>query len=298
MKSIHEYLTDDYNKWGECPYISTWDGSAYQSVSFRQTIEDVWNLAKGMKKAGLQNQNIMIFSDNSYEWMVIDLAVMGYVGTCVPVDKEWTAYDIGHALSAIDVAAVFYSKSKESRVEELRQNYPNIEYFCIEEAVRAMIEEGAAIPKEPEAMPNCEQTAMILFTSGTTNIAKAIPLSQANLFNNWDTLFARTPMTNQDISYVFLPLNHVYSGVANFLYTIISGMQIYLCSDIRNVLPEMMQVRPTVVCMVPLILKRIYEVIQASNDEKVKAGILNMLKGIRFLYCGGSFTDLYIKKYG
>ncbi len=133
------------------------------------------------------------------------------------------------------------------------------------------------------------ETAMILFTSGTTNRPKAIPLTQTNLLHNWDALYARTPMTESDISYIFLPLNHVYAGVANFLYTIISGMRIYLCSDRSKMLEEMLDVRPTVVCTVPLILKRIYE----SADEN----IMEMLRNIRFLYCGGSFTDPKVKKY-
>ena len=130
---------------------------------------------------------------------------------------------------------------------------------------------------------------MILFTSGTTNIPKAIPLTQENLFANWDTLYRRTPMTEQDISYVFLPFHHVYTGVANILYTIVSGMQLFLCSGLTYLIPELMEVRPTVVCMVPLFLYRIQE---AVNDD-----LMDVLRNIRFLYCGGSFTDPAVKKY-
>ena len=134
-----------------------------------------------------------------------------------------------------------------------------------------------------------DKTAMILFTSGTTNLPKAIPLTQENLFANWETLYRRTPMTEQDISYVFLPFHHVYTGVANILYTVISGMQLVLCSDLKNMLPELMEVRPTVVCTVPLFL---YQMHKSMNDT-----LLDVLKNIRFLYCGGSFTEPEIKKY-
>lgn len=134
-----------------------------------------------------------------------------------------------------------------------------------------------------------EQTAMILFTSGTTNRPKAIPLTQSDLLHNWDALYGRTPMTVADRSYIFLPLHHVYAGVANFLYTIISGMQIYLCSDRQKLLEEMLEIRPTIVCTVPLILSRIYE---AANRQ-----VMDMLRNIRFLYCGGSFTDPEMKRF-
>lgn len=289
MKSISEYLEADYQKWGNRPYISCYKDGAYLSKSFCEVIDDIRNMAKELVQQGYRGKNIMIYSENSYEWMVLYLSIMGYVGTCIPVDKEWTEYDMSHALSAIDTAVVFYSKSKQDRIQKLQDVYPEVVYLCIEEVFLPMIEKGAGISGLPMGQRDMEQTVMILFTSGTTNIPKAIPLTQSNLFNNWDTLFQRTPMTEADRSYLFLPLNHVYSGVANFLYSIISGMQIYLCHDLSHLVEEMMLVRPTVVCMVPLILKRIY----AGITEDV----LNMLRNIRFLYCGGSFTEIELKKY-
>ena len=48
-------------------------------------------------------------------------------------------------------------------------------------------------------------------------------------------------------------------------------MRIYLCSDRSKMLEEMLDVRPTVVCTVPLILKRIYE----SADENIMEMLRN-----------------------
>lgn len=289
MKSISEYLEEDSKKWGENPYISTYNGTGYEAKSFKETVYDVKCLAKAMIKRGLKDKNIMIYSENSYEWIVLYFSIMGYVGCAIPVDKEWTDYDMANVLSVIETSAIFYSVAKKENIEKLREVFPNITYICIEEEWDALLKMGINQDIELLGEQDREKAVMVLFTSGTTNIPKGIPLTQANLFNNWETLFKRTPMTAQDVSYVFLPFNHVYSGVANLLYSIISGMQIYLCCDLSNMVAEMMQVRPTVVCMVPLILQRIYAVM---NDD-----ILDMLRNIRFLYCGGSFTDFEMKKY-
>lgn len=289
MKSISEYLEEDYKKWGDNPYIHTCEEGVFRAHTFRETVEDVWNIAKELWAQGFAEKNIMLYGENSYEWMVLYLSVMGYVGQCVPIDKEWTAYDVDNTLSALPVAVLFYSESKWECIEQLQEKHPEVTYICMQQEFRKLAQNGAEREVELAGETDMDKTVMILFTSGTTNIPKAIPLTQANLFNNWDTLFKRTPMTEADVSYVMLPLNHVYSGVANFLYSIISGMQLYLCSDLNKMLPEMMEIRPTVVCMVPLILKRVYAVI---NDA-----ILDMLREIRFLYCGGSFTDFEIKEY-
>lgn len=290
MKSISDYLDIDYLKWKNKNYIWTKGKEGFYSRAFGEFIEDVWALSKILLRDGYKNKNIMIYSENSYEWMVLDIAIMGYVGVSVPIDHGWTSYEIINILKNIDIAIVFYSNSKRQQIEEVKNKYLGIKYICIQENITSLIEQGRKIESiQLNGKNHIEETSKILFTSGTTDIPKAIPLSQANMFNNWETLYKRTPMTQKDKSYIFLPLHHVYSGVANFLYTIISGMEIYLCSDMKLMLEEMMEIHPTVVCTVPLIIERVYAVIDDN--------ILDMLRKIRFLYCGGSFTEYKLKKY-
>lgn len=289
MKTICEYLEEDKIKWADMPYISVKKDGVFTSRSFSEVISDVRNFAAALEAEGLSGTNIMLYSPNSYEWAVISLGVMGYVGTLVPIDKEWTAFDIENAMSSIEIGAVFYERSKEEIISDVRKKLTPVRFFCINDHFEKLVSKGGEISPKPDGIRDLSSRAMIIFTSGTTNMPKAIPLTQSNLFNNWETLYKRTPMTVSDRSYIFLPLNHVYAGVANFLYTIISGMQIFLCSDMSLMIDEMLEIRPTVVCTVPLILNKIYSVM---NDE-----IMKMLKEIRFLYCGGSFTDPAMKKY-
>ena len=288
MKSICEYIEEDKEKWALRPYISVKEDGHFVARTFSQVMDDVQSLARALLAEGISG-NIMLYSQNSYEWTVTDLAVMGYVGVCVPIDREWTAYDVCNTLSVISVEAIFYEKERRQVIWEVQQKFPDIRYFCIEDCFPDLLKAGRIISTPLEGKRDMKQTAMILFTSGTTNRPKAIPLTQANLLHNWDALSARTPMTVADTSYIFLPLHHVYAGVANFLYTIISGMQIYLCSDRQKILEEMLEIRPTIVCTVPLILARIYE---AATPQ-----IMDMLRSIRFLYCGGSFTDPEMKRF-
>ncbi len=304
MKSISEYLEEDYIKWADHPYISAkrWvippgnqscpcprERGGFEARTYREVIDDIRHLSKALLARGFAHKNIMLCSENSPEWILLYFAIMGYVGTCVPVDKEWTAYDLQNTLSAIPISAVFVSRSRMQRFESLRESRPDIAWFCIEDTLPDLIAEGLSLSRPLTGRTDLTKTAMILFTSGTTNVPKAIPLTQENLFANWDTLYLRTPMTQADISYVFLPFHHVYTGVANILYTIVSGMQLFLCSDLKDMIPELLTVRPTVVCTVPLFLYRMYEAV----DEE----LLSALRHIRFLYCGGSFTEPAVKEY-
>lgn len=290
MRSINNYLNDAIEKWGDKPYIYTKKDGEFNFKTFMETISDVKTIAKYLSSHFKHGIRFMIYSENSYEWMILDLAIMGFGGICVPADKEWTAHDLKNVMNFIDIKVVFYSKSKSEIISDISKSYSDTQFVCIEEQLDEILAKGKEIDDcmlIPQSDMN--ETVKIIFTSGTTSIPKAIPLSQSNLFNNWETLYQRTPMTENDVSCVFLPLNHVYSGVANFLYTIVSGMQIYLSADVPSHIQDIITVQPTVVCTVPLILKMMY--------LNMTQQLLSTLKNIRFLYCGGSFTELEIKKW-
>lgn len=288
MKSVYEYLREDKGKWGDRPYISVKTNGKFSARTFGEVISDVEDLARGLMLEGVRG-NVMLYSPNSYYWAAADLAVLGFVGTIVPIDSEWTAFDIERTLSVIEIDTILYSAGKRSVIDELRKTHRELRFICIESEFPRLIEKGRQSSYELVGNTDINVPIMILFTSGTTDRPKAIPLTTRNLLHNWDALFSRTPMTERDISYIFLPLNHVYAGVANFLYTLISGMQIFLCSDITRIAEEIQEVRPTIVCTVPLILMRLRS---AMTDE-----LMDCFRHIRFLYCGGSFTDPETKRY-
>lgn len=289
MNNINGYLNDALKKWGENPYIFTKKSGKFVSESFSETINDVRAVAKALLSEFPTGSKFMIYSENSYEWAVLDLAIMGYCGISIPVDKDWTAHDIENTLNFIRTDVLFYSESHAGIISKIAEKHCETKFISIEKNFDSLLEKGRLSDNSllvPQTDMN--ETVKIIFTSGTTSMPKAIPLTQSNLFNNWDTLFIRTPMTENDTSCIFLPLNHVYSGVANFLYSIISGMKIYL-SDISEHVNDIIEIRPTVVCTVPLLLKKMY--------MNMTSELLDALKGIRFLYCGGSFTEPEIKKW-
>ncbi len=287
MKSISRYLEEDKEKWANLPYLSVKKQDSYVTHTFSEVVTDVQALARALLREGVSG-NIMIYAGNSYEWMIADLAILAYVGVCIPVDREWTAFDLCHILSVLTVNTILYEKDKKDVILTVQKTYPQIRFLCIEDCFPAFLNTGSILSKPLHGNGDRNQTAMILFTSGTTSRPKAIPLTQTNLLHNAAGLFSRTPMTTDDISYLCLPLHHIYAGVAHFLYTIISGMQIYLGSGTDHILTELLAVRPSVFCAVPLILNRIYE--NASET------VWEMLRNIRYLYCGGSFLDPQIKQ--
>ena len=72
MKTINEYLKDDYEKWYNKEYIWIKKEGKYIPKTFGNFIDNVQSVSKALINRGFKNKKSIIFSENSYEWMVLD----------------------------------------------------------------------------------------------------------------------------------------------------------------------------------------------------------------------------------
>lgn len=113
-------------------------------------------------------------------------------------------------------------------------------------------------------------------------------------------------MSENDSSYLFLPLSHTYGGIYNLLACLYFGMELYLCSDTDKIFEELPMVKPTIFCAVPLIYERVYAMLgqevvkeaQVSKNEAYIQKIKGMFGGnIKYLFCGGAKYNVEIRKF-
>ena len=283
---LNDYLKEDYGKWGDREYLHEMKDGAYVSVTFGEYIEKVCYFADYLISKGYKGKNIGIFSPNSIPWMIFDIAVMNYVGLSVGLSKEWTTDNLIYAIEKCDIVCLFYGKALEDKVTPVIGKFPGTEFVCIEDEFDNCIEEGRSVsrglftlePRDPDI------PAKIVFTSGTTSFPKAVMLSVNNVFSGWRTLGRRVQIVPGDICYLFLPLNHTYGSIYNFIYSLVFGYEIYLACDIQKMAQEMMQIRPTVFSAVPLVYMKLYEGARAFGIS------LKQIMGgrMRYTFCGGA----------
>jgi long-subunit acyl-CoA synthetase (AMP-forming) len=146
-------------------------------------------------------------------------------------------------------------------MDRIKKEFPDLTYISIQKDFDRCIEEGKSICKELfslEARPG-NVPAKVVFTSGTTSFPKAVLLSINNVFSGWRSLGRRINAGTEDVCYLFLPLNHTYGSIYNFIYSLVFGYEIYLAGSIKEMAQEMMAVHPTIFSGVPLVFTRLYE---------------------------------------
>lgn len=323
-RTIHDLLVDNTQKWGQHNFVWTPIADTYESVSFAAIMQQAQAIASFLIAGGYKNTNVMIYSENSAEWMAIDLAVAGYIGISVGANKDWLEYDMSNAINATSPSVIFYSSSRAETINNLRRTFPNIAYICIDTEYESIIKKGTqnitahTVTFENEAQPS-SAICKIVFTSGTSSAPKAVTLTLENMWACGDYIYQRTPTNYHDSYYLFLPLHHVYAGVCIFMYALYMGCRVYLCGELSKIVDEMKQIQPTIFCGVPLVYEKFYSVIYTKNAKKLTKVLWisnNLFKlhidvrkslfkeihtafggNVRFWYCGGAAFDPVVKKF-
>ena len=286
MNTLDNFVKAAYSNWKEREYLHQLTQSGELCETFGGFVEKARALAAYLCGNGYAEKNIGIFSPNSINWMITDIAVMNYVGVSVGFSKDWKYDDVVYALKKCDVSCLFYSDIYSEMVDGIKATFPSVTFIsfetdfgkCLEEGMK-LFEDGVTLNVKSNDVP-----AKIVFTSGSTSFPKAVLLSIKNIFSGWKALGKRAPLCENDVCYLFLPLHHTYGSIYNFIYSLVFGYQIYLAYSIKDMAAEMNKVKPTAFSGVPLVFMKFIE-----GAKALGAPVFALLGGrFKYLFCGGA----------
>lgn len=288
MIDVKNLIKTAYEKFGQQNFIFTKHNGKYEPITYGEFIEKSDAFAHKLLDDGLAGKNIVVIGKNSTEYMMADLAITAYVGACVNVNPQLDIDSIERIIKKGEIAAILYDKDLEEEFETIKANHPEIKFYELQETV-ANLQPGELFALENKDPDVCSK---IIFTSGTTEAPKGVMLSLRNIFHGWEPLYARTHFGDNgtEVVYVFLPLSHTYCDIYNFLYSFFYGPELYLCSDKDKIGQEILEVRPTAFCAVPIIYRRLYD----AYGENVNKAFGDRIK---YLYVGGAIFDKKLRAF-
>ena len=289
MNTLDTFLKSACSQWRDNDYLH----QSGRTETFGSFAEKANYFAAYLREKGFAGKNIGIFSPNSIEWMIADIAIMNYVGVSVGLSKDWKYDDLVYALKKCDISCLLYSEINSEMIASAKDVFPDVTFICIEKEFDRCVAEGKPLVKELFSLPTKtdDEAAKIVMTSGSTSFPKAVLLSIKNIFSGWKALERRIHVTQDDICYLFLPLSHTYGSIYNFIYSLVFGFRIYLAESIKTMAQEMGAIRPTLFSAVPIVFIKFLE---AAGQYSVP---VKMLLGgrIKYLFCGGADLTLELR---
>lgn len=292
MIRIEEILKNAYNEFDK-DFVFEKVGGKYISITYQEFIRKAIYLADYLLDKGFKDKRIALYAENSINLMISDVAILSYVGVVVNVSKDFRENNLIEIINDLEIACLFYSSLNKDIILSLKDKYPKVEFISLDEDFSKVLEVGKKISEEKDNLfsfprKDIDCCSKIVFSSGTTSKPKAVELSLKNIFFGYNSLSRRVQFVKEDVNYLYLPLHHTYANIYNFLYAFLSGMSIYLASDIKNISKELIEVNPTLFCSVPYI----YETI-LNNSLDLSNAFGNKIK---YLFAGGSSLSIETKK--
>lgn len=253
-------------------------------VTYRQFQDDTFYLGTSIMKLGLNDKHIAVIGENSYKWLTVYLTVLKSSSVIVPVDKELPKDDIINVLENSDSECLFYSKKFEKYINDFKQSLPNVKYFIgfdQEDEYDNVLSYNKLMSKGKESFQNgnkeyinlnndTSKLKMLVYTSGTTGMAKGVMLSENNLIS--DVYYGLQVSTVYTTCLSVLPYHHTYEAVAGILVALYNHCTICINDNLKSVLKNLQLFKPDYIYLVPafaeVFYKRIWATAKESNKEK------------------------------
>ena len=291
---LKDMLNQTGEVYGDRPaYIfKTEEKGKFRTITHKEFRENINALGTTLIQMGLKDKRIALISENRYEWELSYLAVASGVGVIVPLDKALPDNELESLILRSQVEAIIYSSKYDVIMNTLREKKnTNLKYFIsmdLEEntqgiyAEKALVEKGKKLLTDGnktyiDAKIDSEKMGIMLFTSGTTAMSKAVMLSHKNLVTSVMDIIQRFDLTDEDRFLSFLPLHHVFECTVGFLYPISIGGSIAFCEGVKHMAENIKEFEITAMISVPAVFDIIYRKVMKTIEKKGK--LANLEKG-------------------
>lgn len=248
-------------------------------------------LGTALLSLGLKDKRIAVIGENRYEWALSLFSIVNGTGIAVPLDKHLPQVEIEKLISRGRVDAIFYSGHFQEEMLELSGRDTGIQQFiCMDSltddcpagfsSMEELLEKGCSLlaggdRSYIDAEIDPEKLSLLLFTSGTTSMAKGVMLSQRNVCADISAVTSIIKVQPEDVHLSILPLHHTFELSAGMMFMIKNGVTIAYAEGIKHIARNLKEFEVTLLVVVPAILEAMYKKLQdglkkAGKDKTVR----------------------------
>ena len=255
INTLYELARNSVEKFASKIAFSMFEG---EDVTYAEAGRRIAKVQEILAGAGLRaGDKVALLSSNMPNWGVCYFAVTSAGMIAVPILPDFSGEELDMIIEhseakALLVSDKLFTKLSRDTIERLNVVVRTKNLGVIAQRVR---EEGST------GIPNPDDLAVIIYTSGTTSKPKGVMLTHAALCAQGAISEAIFPVGGDDTFLSVLPLSHTYECSIGMIYPFSMGARIVYLDrppTASALMPALRAIRPSVMLIVPLVIEKIY----------------------------------------
>lgn len=263
--------------YGQVKALSLKTKSGYEELSYIELSRKSKHFANYLVETEnvQRNERIAIISESRPEFGVGIFASIQTGAITVPLDVKLTVPEHTHILNDCNPRFLLCSSHYLEHAVEVKNNVPSIEkIFVLDDEQRSYPEIpsistlSADIEKHIGRPRSLDETALIVYTSGTTGNPKGVMISFGNIYSQLKDFEKIFQLSNENTLLSILPINHLLELDAGFFGMLYMGAKIVYIKSLnpKELTSVMKEKQITNMIVVPLVAK----MLKNSIEKQIK----------------------------
>jgi long-chain acyl-CoA synthetase len=271
--------------------------SAWHDVTYKEVAHIVEEIALGLIDLGIDaGARVCILANTRPEWSYADMAITSMGGVVVPIYQTNSPEECLWVISDSGASAIVCEDGAQlAKIAEIRDQLPNLQTVIVMEPssgdsplpaitleevrARGRSRDASELQARREAV-RPEDSFTFIYTSGTTGPPKGCVLSHGNYRAIVDMIGEVGQIGEEEVVYLYLPLAHSFALLVQLASFELGSTIAYFGGDTKQIVGELIEVKPTYLPSVPRVFEKIYTLANAAlqaqpqeEQERAKAAI-------------------------
>jgi long-chain acyl-CoA synthetase len=270
----------------------------WHDVSYKQLGEIVQEVGLGLIDLGIEaGERVSILANTRPEWSYVDMGATSAGTVVVPIYQTNSPEECHWVLSDSNACAVICENEEQlAKIAEIRDRLPNLRTIVVMDPPSGAGPNGSANGASSAAQAlgaisldelrergrtrssdelqarrdgvRPEDPFTFIYTSGTTGPPKGCVLTHGNYRAIIDMIGEVGEITGDETVYLYLPLAHSYALLVQLATFYLGGTLAYFGGDTKQIVPELLEVKPTYLPSVPRVFEKIYTLAHGAIEAQ------------------------------
>jgi long-chain acyl-CoA synthetase len=294
MKTLIDLLENSAQKYANNPYILEKKTDRYETLTYKETKEQVYKVAAGLLALGIKKgDRIALLSESRTDWVISELGILHTGAVNVPLSimlKEGA--DLKFRLEHSETRWVIISGNQLDKIKSIKKDLRNLERVILLDPLNTYEKDEIYMGEikklgEEYLDKNFEKFleiknsigpddyANICYTSGTTADPKGIILTHRNYTSNIEQTLSLMDVPEWWTTLLILPWDHSFAHTVGIYIMMAVGASLaavqsgksYIDS-LKNISVNIREIRPVFLLSAPALAKNLRKGIEKGIRDK------------------------------